>query len=185
MVMVDAQGGIASMLRRNLPLWAAAVLLLISLVPMSGRPQEPNATGLSGPTRSASDSSLTLADLQNRRQQIVVSSMKFSNDEQKKKFLQVYVPYQIKIKRILAGERSLIDQFARQQQNGVISSSDANRLVSQTLELERQRQDALATYLRELKSVVPEQRVLRAYQIENRIEALYMSQVTSEIPLVP
>jgi hypothetical protein len=111
--------------------------------------------------------------------------MKFSNDEQKKKFLQVYVPYQIKIKRILVGERSLIDQFARQQQNGVISSSDANRLVSQTLELERQRQDALATYLRELKSVVPEQRVLWAYQIENRIEPLYMSQVTSEIPLVP
>jgi hypothetical protein len=84
-----------------------------SRVPMSGRAQEPNANGLSGSTQSASDSSLTLADLQNRRQQIVVSSMKFSNDEQKKKFLQVYVPYQIKIKRILAGERSLIDQFAR------------------------------------------------------------------------
>jgi hypothetical protein len=69
--MVDAQGGIASMLRRNLPLWAAAVLVLVSLVPMSGRAQEPNASGLSGPTQSASDSSLTLADLQNRRQQIV------------------------------------------------------------------------------------------------------------------
>jgi hypothetical protein len=62
------------------------------MVPMKGRAQEPNANGLSGPTQSASDSSLTLADLQNRRQQIVVSSMKFSNDEQKKKFLQVYVP---------------------------------------------------------------------------------------------
>lgn len=170
---------------RNLPLWTAAALVLISLAPMAGRAQEPNANGLSGPTQSASDSSLTLADLQNRRQQIVVSSMKFSNDEQKRKFLQVYVPYQIKIKRILAGERSLIDQFARQQQNGVISSGDANRLINQTLELERQRQEALASYLRELKSVVPEQRVLRAYQIETRIEALYMSQVTSEIPLIP
>jgi hypothetical protein len=173
--MVHAQGGIVLMLRRNVPLWAAAALLLISMVPMKGRAQEPNANGLSGPTQSASDSSLTLADLQNRRQQIVVSSMKFSNDEQKKKFLQVYVPYQIKLKRILAGERSLIEQYARQQQNGAISSSDANRLVSQTLELERQRQEALASYLRQLKYVVPEQRVLRAYQIENRIEALYMS----------
>ena len=173
------------MLWRNPTLWAVASLVLISVIPMSGRAQEPSANGLTGPTQSASDSSLTLADLQNRRQQIVVSSMKFSNDEQKKKFLQVYVRYQIKIKRILAGERSLIDQFARQQQNGVISSSDADRLINQTLELERQRQEALASYLRELKSVVPEQRVLQAYQIENRIEALYMSQVTSEIPLVP
>src|SRR5438067_13749219 len=107
--MVHAQGGIVSMLRRNLTLWAAASVVLISLLPMSGRTQEPSANGLTGPTQSASDSSLTLADLQNRRQQIVVSSMKFSNDEQKKKFLQVYVPYQIKIKRILAGERRLID----------------------------------------------------------------------------
>jgi hypothetical protein len=87
-------------------------------VPMSGRAQEPNTNGLSGPTQSASDSSLTLADLQNRRQQIMVSSMKFSNDEQKKEFLRVYVPYQIKIKRILAGERSLIDQCSAAAKTG-------------------------------------------------------------------
>jgi hypothetical protein len=43
----------------------------------------------------------------------------------------------------------------------------------------------VAGYCRELKSVLPEQRVVRAYQIENRIHALYMTQVTSEIPLVP
>jgi hypothetical protein len=173
------------MLRRNLPLCAAAVSVLISLVPMSASAQEPNANGLTGPTQSASDSSLTLADLQNRRQQIVVSSMKFSNDDQKKKFLQVYVPYQIKLKQILTGERQLIDDYAHKQQNGVISSTDANRLIKQALALDDRRQNALASYCRELRSVLPEQRVLRAYQIENRIHALYMNQVTSEIPLVP
>jgi hypothetical protein len=126
-----------------------------------------------------------LADLQNRRQQIVVSSMKFSNDDQKKKFLQVYVLYQIKLKQIFTGERQLIDDYAQKQQNGVISSTDANRLIKQALALDDQRHDALASYCRGLKSVLPEQRVLRAYQIENRIYALYMNQVTSEIPLVP
>ena len=89
---------------------------------MSARAQGPNANGLTGPTQSASDSSLTLADLQNRRQQIVVSTMKFS-DEQKKKFLQVYIfPLTIKkLKQILAGERQLIDDYAQKQQNGVMS----------------------------------------------------------------
>jgi hypothetical protein len=173
------------MLRRNLSVCAAVVSVLISLVPMSASAQEPNANGMTGPTQSASDSSLTLADLQNRRQQIVVSSMKFSNDDQKKKFLQVYVPYQIKLKQILAGERQLIDDYAQKQQNGVISSTDANRLIKQALALDDRRQNGLASYCRELKSVLPEQRVLRAYQIENRIHALYMNQVTSEIPLVP
>jgi hypothetical protein len=173
------------MLKRNLSVCAAAVSVLISLVPISGSTQEPNPNGLTGPTQSASDSSLSLADLQNRRQQIVVSSMKFSNDDQKKKFLQVYVPYQIKLKQIFTGERQLIDDYAQKQQNGVISSTDANRLIKQALALDDQRHDALASYCRGLKSVLPEQRVLRAYQIENRIYALYMNQVTSEIPLVP
>jgi hypothetical protein len=169
----------------NLSVCAAVVSVLISLVPMSASAQEPNSNGLTGPTQSASDSSLTLADLQNRRQQIVVSSMKFSNDDQKKEFLQVYVPYQLKLKEILTGERQLIDDYAQKQQNGVISSADANRLIKQALALDDRRHDALASYCRVLKSVLPEQRVLRAYQIENRIQALYMSQVTSEIPLVP
>ena len=111
--------------------------------------------------------------------------MDFSNDEQKSKFLQVYVPYQIKLKQILAGKRKLIEQYAQQQQNGVISSTDANRILKQALALDDRRQNAVASYCRQLKSVLPEQRVLRAYQIENRIHALYMNQVTSEIPLVP
>jgi len=172
------------MLKGNL-VCAAVVSVLVSLVSMTANTQEPNANGLSGPTHSASDSSLTLADLQNRRQQIVVSSMKFSNDDQKKQFLKVYVPYQIKLKQIFAGERQLIDDYAQKQQNGVISSADANRLIKQALALDDRRHDALASYCRELKSVLPEQRVLRAYQIENRIYALYMNQVTTEIPLVP
>src|SRR4029077_14898850 len=85
---------------------AAIALLLLILVPLNVQAQGANANGLTGPTQSASDSSLTLADLQNRRQQIVVASMNFSNDEQKSKFLQVYVPYQIRLKQILESKRA-------------------------------------------------------------------------------
>jgi invasion protein IalB len=82
-----------SMLRKNVLAFAVVASVLISLVPMRGRAQEQNANGLTGPTQSASESNLSLEDLENRRQQIVVASMKFSNHEQKRKFLQVYVPY--------------------------------------------------------------------------------------------
>jgi len=162
-----------------------AASVVIGLVPVSARAQEPNANGLSGPTQSASDSSLTLVDLENRRQQIVVSSMKFSNDDQKKKFLQVYVPYQIKLKRILAAKRKLIEEYSQNQQNGVISSTDANRIMKQALALDNQREEAVANYIRRLKPIEPEQQILRAYQIENRIYAIYMDKVTATIPLVP
>jgi len=104
------------MLRKNLLAFALAASVVVSLFPMKGRTQEPNANGLTGPTQSASDSSLSLQDLENRRQQIVVASMNFSNDQQKSKFLQVYVPYQIKLKQILAGKRKLIEQYVQQQQ---------------------------------------------------------------------
>jgi len=172
------------MLRKNLLAFAVAGSLMIGLIPASGRAQEPNANGLTGPTQSASDSSLSLQDLENRRQQIVVASMNFSSDEQKKKFLQVYVPYQIKLKQILAAKRNLIEQYAQQQQNGVISSTDANRILKQALALDNRREEAVASYLRQLKPIEPEQQVLRAYQIENRIYAIYMNKVTASIPLV-
>ena len=172
------------MFRKYVVAIAAAGLVLISMVPMSVRAQEPNANGLTGPTQSASDSSLSLQDLENRRQQIVVASMRFSNDEQKSKFLQVYVPYQIKLKQILAAKRKLIEQYGQQQQNGVISSADANRIMKQALALDNKREEAVASYLRQLKPIEPEQQVLRAYQIENRIYAIYMNKVTASIPLV-
>ena len=170
--------------KRNFMAAAGAFSLLLGLASLNAGAQGPNANGLTGPTQSASDSSLTIADLQNRRQQIVVASMNFSNDEQKSKFLQVYVPYQIKLKEILNGQRQIVEDYSKSQQNGVISSADANRLVKQSVALETQRQDALAKYLSDLKPVVPEQQVLRAYEIENRIEALYMSTITASTPLV-
>jgi len=170
--------------RRNILAAAVAFSLLLGLASLNARAQGPNANGLTGPTQSASDSSLTLADLQNRRQQIVVASMNFSNDQQKSEFLQVYVPYQIKLKEILNGERQVVEDYAKGQQNGVISSADANRLVKQAVALEVQRQDALAKYLSDLKPVVPEQQVLRAYEIENRIVALYMNTITASTPLM-
>jgi len=172
------------MLRKNLLAFAVAGSLMIGLIPTRGRAQGPNANGLTGPTQSASDSSLSLEDLENRRQQIVVASMNFSNDDQKKKFLEVYVPYQIKLKQILAAKRKLIEQYAQQQQNGVISSTDANRIMKQALALDNRREEAVASYLRQLKPIEPEQQILRAYQIENRIYAIYMNKVTASIPLV-
>jgi hypothetical protein len=172
------------MLRKNLLAFAVATSVLVTSVPMLGRAQEPNANGLTGPTQSASESNLSLEDLENRRQQIVVSSMNFSNDQQKSKFLEVYVPYQIKLKQILAGKRKLIEQYAQQQQNGVISSADATRILKQALTLDNRREEAVASYLRQLKPIEPEQQILRAYQIENRIYAIYMNNVTASIPLV-
>ena len=99
---------------RNIILAAAAAsALLLSLVPLNVRAQGPNANGLKGPTQSASDSSLTLADRQNRRQQIMVASMNFSNDEQKSKFLQVHVPYQIRLKQILEDKRTIVEDYTK------------------------------------------------------------------------
>jgi hypothetical protein len=172
------------MLRKNLLAIAVAASVLISLVPMRSGAQEPNANGLTGPTQSASDSNLSLEELENRRQEIVVASMKFSNDQQKTKFLEVYVPYQIKLKQILSAKRKLMEEYAQQQQNGIIAGSDASRILRQALGLDSRRNEAVSSYLRQLKPIEPEQQILRAYQIENRIYAIYMDRVTASMPLV-
>jgi hypothetical protein len=59
-------------------------------------------------------------------------------------------------------------------------------MCGRALVLDNRREEAaVASYLRQLKPIEPEQQGLRAHQIESRIYAIYMNKVTESIPLVP
>ena len=122
-------------------------------------------------------------ELEDRRQEIFVTNMKFSNDDQKTKFLAVYVPYQEKLMNNLKQRKKLLDDYNTAQQNGVISDAEATRIINANLTLDRNRVIAESTFLHSLKPIMPMEQALRAYQIDQRLIAFYLNDILGEIHL--
>lgn len=139
---------------------------------------------LASPAMVRADQAVTREDLENRRQELVVAAMKFPDDAAKQKFLEVYVPYQEKLMKILKGREKLIEQFAQEQKNGNISDAEASQILGKSLGLDGQRLQAEEVYVKQLKKILPTEQVLRAYQIETRLNAIYLAAVFDTVPLV-
>jgi hypothetical protein len=122
-------------------------------------------------------------EMEDRRQEIVVANMKFSNDEQKTKFLALYVPYQEKLMNNLKQRKKLLDDYQNAQQNGVIGDAEATKLLNANLTLDRNRVMAESTYLHSLKAIMPMEQALRAYQIDERLNAFYLNDMLGTIHL--
>jgi hypothetical protein len=159
-------------------------VLIAGLLPMTARAQD---TGPAAQAKAeiANDALAGLGreELENRRQEIVVANMKFSNDEQKAKFLERYVPYQEKLMNNLKQRKKLLEEYQQEQQNGVIGDSEAIKLLNANLLLDRNRNIAESSYLHSLKPIMPMEQALRAYQIEERLNAFYLNDILGTIHL--
>ena len=77
----------------------------------------------------------------------------------------------------------LFDDYNNEQQNGVISDADATKLLNANLTLDRNRVIAESNYLHALKAVMPMEQALRAYQIDERLNAFYLNDILGTIHL--
>jgi hypothetical protein len=169
---------------------ASLFLLAAGLIPATARAQAPGTGPVTAPAAAAQAeiqndvlSGFKREDLENRRQEIFVTNMKFSNDDQKTKFLAIYVPYQEKLMNNLKQRKKLLDDYQNDQQNGVISDPDALKLINANLTLDRNRDIAEASFIHGLKAVMPEEQALRAYQIDQRLIAFYLNDILGTIHL--
>ena len=138
---------------------------------------------LAATTPARADQPITREDIENRRQEIVVATMKFPDDQAKAKFLKVYVPYQEKLMRIMKGREKLLTQFLQEEKNGAVSDAEASQILGKSLGFAGQRIQAEEEYVRQLKKIMPAEQVLRAYQIETKLNALYLAVMFDTVPL--
>jgi hypothetical protein len=124
-----------------------------------------------------------IQQLEQQRQAIVLKSMDFSGDKEKEAFLQVYVPYQKRLTTLDQERAVLIEAYAQSQKVAALKTQTARELLQHALQEDRERVDLVAGYLAQLGRVLPIQKVVRAYQIENRIQAMVQVNVAKNIPL--
>jgi len=123
---------------------------------------------------------LTKSAVQLKRQFIVASAMQLS-DEEGAEFWPIYAQYWAEIDGLRNDMIKLVGEFVATK--GILPEERSSDMINEYLEI---RQDEFAIkqkYVELFKSVLPAVKVMRYYQIENKLDAIVNYEVTQEIPL--
>jgi hypothetical protein len=124
-----------------------------------------------------------VANFEAQRQTIVLKSMDLKNDRERDAFLKIYGPYQKKLIELAEERAVLIDAYSQSRKIDALTPGMAKQILRQALDQDAKRVRLVGDYIAQLENVLPIQKVVRAYQIENRLQALVAVRAAKNIPL--
>jgi len=104
-------------------------------------------------------------------------------DSEAEAFWDLYREYRAADKEMDDQRANLMLRLAESYED--LAEDEGNRLVTDALKLEKQRQSLKKRYLDKFARVLPGQRLFRYYQIETKLDAQKRYDWTNIIPLVP
>jgi len=124
---------------------------------------------------------LTRVAIQAGRQAIVTEAMDLTPAEMET-FWPLYREYRLEAAKI--GDRivALIQRYAENYET--LTDETANKLLSDFVKIERARADLKAKFLPKFKKVLPATKVVRFYQLENKMDIAVLNEMAEQIPLV-
>ena len=111
----------------------------------------------------------------------IATNMELTESEAKA-FWPVYEAYQTELGKIRDQESTLIDEFAANF--GTMSDNVAKKLLDDSLSIDSGYLKLRQSYLAKFRDVLPDMKVARYYQLENKIEAVLRYEQAKRIPLV-
>jgi hypothetical protein len=124
---------------------------------------------------------LVLEKIKADKKLLVAENMQLTEPEAKA-FWPVYERYQNELFLIRARTMQLIDNYAAAYKE--MTGSTAKKLLDESMTIETLRLKLAKTYLPQFRKVLPEIKVARYYQIENKINAVLMYELARNIPLL-
>jgi hypothetical protein len=123
---------------------------------------------------------LTREKINNERQALVTRGMDLTPGEMQR-FWPLYREYRLAASKV--GDRivTLITTYADNYQN--LTDTVANKLLSEFVRVEAERARLKAQYLPKFKKVLPPRKVVRFYQIENKLDTALLADMAEAIPL--
>ena len=112
---------------------------------------------------------------------LLVASVMELSDSEAKAFWPVYERYQNDVKKLNDRSLKLIDDFANNYQ--MMSDQAAQKLLDDYIAIEKDRIKLRQDYLPKFRKALPERKVLRYYQLENKLQAVVNYELAAEIPL--
>jgi N-acetyl-beta-hexosaminidase len=126
---------------------------------------------------------LTRATLKVQKKQIIAKNMNLSSME-KDKFWAVYREYQEKMDAVANRRVKVITDYADTLKDGSLTNEKAMDMLNEYLSYERMRLITKQSYVKKFQEVLPSLKVVRFFQIENKLEAIINMQLAKQIPLM-
>ena len=124
---------------------------------------------------------IVLEKIRADKKQFVAENMQLTEPEAKA-FWPVYEAYQKELGKQAERTLTVIEDYAAYYQS--MSESAAKELVDVYVAIQRDRVNLMESYLPKFRKVLPEKKVLRYYQLENKINAVVSYGIAARIPLV-
>ncbi len=151
-----------------------AVILIWAAISVMAVP----AVALAGP---ADNMQIVLEKIRADKKLLVASNMDLTESEAQA-FWPVYTRYQDELFLLRARTAKMIQDYAAAYEN--MTPDTAQKLLQENLTLEELGWKLRQAYLPEFRKVLPEFKVARYYQIENKIQAALMYGLAENIPLM-
>jgi hypothetical protein len=103
-------------------------------------------------------------------------------ESEAKVFWPVYEDYQKELDKLVDKTVKLIDNYAANYQT--MTEEAAKGLINGYLAIETERVTLMKSFLPKFRKVLPEKKVARYYQLENKINAVVKYELATQIPLV-
>jgi hypothetical protein len=114
---------------------------------------------------------------------VVAANMGLSETEEKK-FWPLYDAYQKDLEQIDKRLARVIAHYADAYNQGAVSNETAKRLLDEALAVEEAEVALKRSYVPKLQKALPDAKVARYVQVENKIRALVRFELADKIPLV-
>jgi hypothetical protein len=147
--------------------------LILSLLVLAG------ATGAQD--KQSDNMQILLEKIRADKKLIVAENMQLTEAEAKA-FWPVYDQYQAELFLLRARTMKLIDDYTAAYDK--MTNATAKKLLEESMTIEMLRQKLNAAYLPKFRKVLPDVKVARYYQIENKINAALYYELAARIPLV-
>ena len=106
-------------------------------------------------------------------------------ESEAKGFWPVYDQYQKDLTEINQRTIKLIESYAADYRAGTLTDEKAKKLVDEMVAIEQAEAGLKAASVPKLSKVLPQKKVARYLQIENKIRAVVKYELAAQVPLVP
>ncbi len=139
-----------------------------------------NASHLCSQNAQADDLKIVLEKIRADKKLLVADTMRLTESEAKN-FWPVYDRYQDELFLLRTRTARLVDEYVSLYEK--ISDGEAKRLINEYITIESLRLKLHKTYLPKFQKVLPAAKVVRYYQLENKVNAALEYELASRVPL--
>ena len=132
---------------------------------------------------SASDNMQILIEKIRADKKLFIAQNMQLTDAEAEDFWPIYDSYQDELFLLRARTKNLIHVYAENFEN--MNDEIAKKLLDEHSDIEESKLKLRSAYLPKFRKAMPDIKVVRYYQIENKINAALMFEIAANVPLIP